>query len=275
MKSKGALTVKTMKTILFVGLLLAGIQGAWGAGAGSFYSQVEGIADDVAFRRVLNRLLVETHTKRLSYGELWDALAKTDADPHQAGNVILLYTGRSQDKSKRTGRGGQGGNTWNREHTWPKSHGFPDKSAYAHTDLHHLRPADKSVNGDRGNLDFGDGGNDHNECSCRFRKGNDGNWEAPDEMKGDVARMMFYMAVRYDGDSRSKTPDLVLKQGKTAMREPALGDLATLLKWHADDPSSAWERGRNDRIQKEQGNRNPFIDHPEWVSRIWKYESLE
>ena len=80
---------------------------------------------------------------------------------------------------------------WNREHFWAKSHGFPRKSQCAYTDAHHLRAADKSVNTDRSNNDFSDGGTPDDECT-QCREG-DGTWEAPDLVKGDIARMMFYM----------------------------------------------------------------------------------
>ncbi len=91
-------------------------------------------------------------------------------------------------------------------------------------------------------------------------------------MKGDVARMMLYMDVRYEGTGDGGTPDLVLEDRMTAhpgAQEPNFGKLCTLVQWHVDDPVSDWERRRNNRVYAWQHNRNPFIDHPEWVMPIW------
>jgi hypothetical protein len=95
-------------------------------------------------------------------------------------------------------------------------------------------------------------------------------WEVPDAFKGDVARMLFYMDVRYEGTGGDGTPDLTLVNTKTTdSRRPELGRLCTLLHWHGHDPVSDGERRRNDRVFAWQGNRNPFIDHPEWAAAIW------
>ncbi|HNQ43440.1 MAG TPA: endonuclease, partial [Candidatus Cloacimonadota bacterium] len=91
-------------------------------------------------------------------------------------------------------------------------------------------------------------------------------WEPREVEKGDVARMILYMAVRYEGTDT--TYDLEL-QDVTPTTGPFYGKLSTLLAWHEQDPPDAWEQRRNDRIQERQGNRNPFIDHPEFVSLIW------
>ena len=80
---------------------------------------------------------------------------------------------------------------------------------------------------------------------------------------------MFYMAVRYEGD-KSNEPDLNLIEGNTVSGEPQMSKLSTLLAWHAQDPVDHIERARNDKIHDSyQSNRNPFIDHPEWVGSIW------
>ena len=88
-------------------------------------------------------------------------------------------------------------------------------------------------------------------------------------VKGDTARMMFYMAVRYEGGDNSSTPDLELVDRTTSSGEVFFGKLCTLLQWHRNDPVSDAERQRNNVIYSWQGNRNPFIDHPEFVSEIW------
>ncbi len=202
-----------------------------------------------------------------------DIMIEADADISHPGNIILFYSGRSQkaeyadhgdnfDYIKEYGISHD--DSWNREHIWAKSHGFPDMADTAYTDVHHLRPADRSVNGARGNRDFDWGGFELGEvegCYYDFDS-----WEPPDRVKGDVARMMFYMATRYEGEN--KTYDLELLD-KTGTYGPKFGKLSTLLQWHMLDPVDARERHRNEVIYSYQRNRNPFIDHPEFVEKIW------
>lgn len=77
------------------------------------------------------------------------------------------------------------------------------------------------------------------------------------------------MVVRYEGNDQTKTPDLELADQFTQSKNPKLGKLCTLYQWHFDDPVSSFERKRNNTIYEWQGNRNPFIDHPEYVKSIW------
>ncbi|MEH6917051.1 endonuclease [Priestia megaterium] len=206
--------------------------------------------------------IIDHHTE-LSYSAVWEALKKTDEDPANANNVILLYTGRSQAKSTNGG----GVDDWNREHVWAKSHGDFGTAMGPGTDLHHLRPTDVSVNGTRGNLDFDNGGTEHSEALGNYFDSD--SWEPRDEVKGDVARMLFYMAVRYEGDV-SDEPDLELNNTVNNGTAPYHGKLSVLLQWNAEDPVDDRERRRNDIIYSDyQHNRNPFIDHPEWVNEIW------
>ncbi len=201
--------------------------------------------------------IIDDHTES-SYSFLWTALRYTDEDPDNSSNFILIYTGRSLSKT-------QVYPDWNREHSWPKSHGDFGNTPPAGTDMHHLRPCDESVNSDRGNKDFDDGGTAHSEAIGCYSDAD--SWEPRDEVKGDVARMMFYMEVRYEGDSGE--PDLELVD-YTGTSGSTLGKLSTLLAWHTQDPVSDFESRRNDRVYSYQNNRNPFIDHPEYVSYIWE-----
>ncbi len=206
--------------------------------------------------------IIDHHTE-LSYSAVWEALKKTDEDPANANNVILLYTGRSQAKSTNGG----GVDDWNREHVWAKSHGDFGTAMGPGTDLHHLRPTDVSVNSTRGNLDFDNGGTEHSEALGNYFDSD--SWEPRDEVKGDVARMLFYMTVRYEGDV-SDEPDLELNNTVNNGTAPYHGKLSVLLQWNAQDPVDDRERRRNDIIYSDyQHNRNPFIDHPEWVNEIW------
>lgn len=230
----------------------------------TYYASVTGKSGD-ALKSALNNI-VKGHRKFSYTPCVWDILMEADQDPADSNNVIAFYTGRSIPKSRRD-RGGSDQDAWNREHIWAKSHGFPSRGQHAYTDAHHLRAADKSVNSDRSNNDFANGGTPDTECT-ECREG-DGTWEAPDRVKGDTARMMFYMVVRYEGNDSSRTPDLELVDRKTTSRQPQFGKLCTLVEWHMADPVSAAERRRNDVVHSWQGNRNPFIDHPEFVQAIW------
>ncbi|MDQ0882022.1 endonuclease I [Peribacillus sp. V2I11] len=195
----------------------------------------------------------------LTYDQVWNALKETDEDPVNKQNVILLYSGKSISKNANGGNTGQ----WNREHVWAKSHGDFGTSKGPGTDLHHLRPADVTVNGKRGHLDFDDGGQTYSGCECKF---DSDSWEPPDHVKGDIARMLFYMAVRYEGNGEL---DLELSDTVNTYPKPLHGKLSTLLKWNDLDPVDDFESHRNDVIYDWQNNRNPFIDHPEWASEIW------
>ncbi|WP_338470900.1 endonuclease [Niallia sp. XMNu-256] len=206
--------------------------------------------------------IIDDHTE-LSYSNVWDALRVTDENPSNSSNVILFYTGRSQGKYAN----GAGVDDWNREHVWAKSHGDFGTSMGAGTDLHHLRPTDASVNSSRGNLDFDNGGREHAEAAGNYYDSD--SWEPRDQVKGDVARMLFYMAVRYEGDSGE--PDLELNHLVNNGSQPYHGKLSVLLQWHREDPVDDFERQRNELIYSQyQHNRNPFIDHPEWASAIWE-----
>ncbi|NQV15450.1 endonuclease [bacterium] len=203
--------------------------------------------------------------------DVWDILKLSDEDPDSSENVILIYTGRSQAKTDNSGESGAGGgNLWNREHVWSKSHGFPIENDTAYTDCHHLRPADESVNSSRGTLDFDYGGSQHVEATECYYDGD--SWEPRDAVKGDVARMMFYMVVRYDPgyhtDNTLYDLELVDFTG-TATQQPTFGKLSSLLQWHALDPPDNFELNRNEVVYGFQGNRNPFIDHPEWADSIF------
>ncbi len=203
--------------------------------------------------------IISNH-KQLAYSEVWDALRETDEDPNNVNNVILFYSNESRSKDRNGGNVGD----WNREHVWAQSHGNFGTTKGPGTDIHHLRPTDVQVNSARGNLDFDNGGSAVKGCDGCFKKSN--SWEPPDRVKGDVARMLFYMATRYEAGDRV---DLELNEKLNNGSTPYHGKLSVLLEWHELDPVDEFERNRNEVIFKWQGNRNPFIDHPEWVESIW------
>jgi len=198
-----------------------------------------------------------------SYNDLRDFILKeSDEDPENPNNVILLYSGISRPKSMFGGNVGD----WNREHVWAKSHGDFGNNPPAGTDAHHIRPADVQVNSTRGNLDFDMGGSPvQGAPECNIVSGV--SFEPRGEVKGDVARMILYMDVRYEGDNGE--PDLTAVDEVNTYPAPEHGKLSVLLEWHQQDPPDDFERNRNNVVYSYQDNRNPFIDHPEFVEEIW------
>lgn len=134
-----------------------------------------------------------------------------------------------------------------------------------------MRPADASVNSAKNNRDFSTGVTQYIDGSGPTQCFTDTDiWEPRDEVKGDVARMIFYMATRYEGENGEVDLEIVDYVNTAPSNEPYYGKLSTLLLWHQNDPVDEWEQDRNDIIYYSyQGNRNPYIDHPEYVNYIW------
>jgi endonuclease I len=201
-----------------------------------------------------------------------DALRTLDQDPQNPANVFLIYAQRSEPTNTFGLAAG-----WNREHLWPNSYGLDDVEP-AYSDLFNLRAEDATVNSDRGNLYFDT--SDTNTTAYRFPAHTEAtqcskdadSWEPPANARGDIARSLFYMDVRYEGD---RTNELQLRLTDAASKinntNSIMGKLSTLLRWHEADPVDAPERRRNDLIyERYQHNRNPFIDHPEWVNAVFR-----
>ena len=233
----------------------------------------------------------------------WTILETAQADAARPGKIIDVYRNRRYDAvADRAGTGS--GITYNREHTWPNSLGFPSATGNLglpnapYTDTHMLWLSDTQYNADRGNKPFaycnaacgervteanggsggGSGSYPGNSNWVRSPDGNQGTFEAWGERKGEMARAIFYMAIRYEGGvdptSGQDEPELELTdirsqivQSNNYAQTAYMGLLADLLAWHQADPPDAAEVTRNDVIQGFQGNRNPFVDHPEWATR--------
>jgi len=202
-----------------------------------------------------------------SYPDAKYIINYSDADPANESNVILFYTQRSQDADTY----GSGVNDINREHVWAKSHGGFADVRPMDGDAFNLRPTDASVNIQRSNLDF-------DECSSTGTLVTEApgtyftttRWEPADAVKGQVARILFYMATRYEGTNEEL--DLEVVDEVNTYPNPEHGKLSTLLQWNRDFPPTDFERHRNERIFQSQQNRNPFIDYPEFADMIWNSE---
>ena len=206
--------------------------------------------------------IISSGVTTLTYDQVWTALKDTDQDPNNANNVIEVYSGRSIAKSDNGG----GVDQWNREHVWAKSHGDFGTVNGPGTDVHHLRPEDVTVNSTRGNLDFDNGGSAVAQCTGCLSDSD--SFQPRDAVKGDVARMILYMAVRWDGGDGFA--DLEPNNSVANGTAPYIGKLSVLKQWNLQDPPDAFEKRRNQVIYDTwQHNRNPFIDHPEWVTAIY------
>lgn len=226
-----------------------------------FYNGTEGKAGD-ALKQVLHAK-INNHVD-FSYNQAKYLINYSDADPENPANVILFYSQISRDASLY----GSVAGTINREHVWAKSHGNFAGIRPMDGDALNLRPADAIVNMNRGNLDFDNvkpnGTQDAIAIDCWY---NLSAYEPGPLSKGQVARILFYMATRYEGTDGEIDLELVPKTKNYP--EAKFGNLTTLLEWNRQYPPSAMERQRNERIFRIQQNRNPFVDHPEFADYIW------
>lgn len=182
------------------------------------------------------RQIISVVKHKETYNDLKEDLPYTDEDPERPGYMKLIYS----DYSVR-GRW-DSATTWNREHVWPQSKGWFSTSG-AGADLHHLRPEDPKVNSRRGNKPYSE-------------DGRGGSFVPPVRVRGDLARIIFYLLTRYSESDSYKITNVAQSYDM-------------LLRWNRMDPVDDFERQRNDRSYEIQGNRNPYIDHPEAVDMIW------
>jgi len=198
-----------------------------------------------------------------------DAFLVLDHDPANTNNIYGIY---SHYSIPWTSIGSAAGN-WNREHLWCASYGT--SSGPPHTDLHHMRPESAPVNSARENYYF-DVSNPAAPLYTRYSNSAAGTiwsststtWEPSDAAKGEVARSLLYMTIRYTGDTTGE-PKLTLTDATNLIVSGStyMGRYTTLLKWHFTFPVTPAESNRNDQVYGlYQANRNPFVDHPEWVA---------
>ena len=222
--------------------------------------------------------IIKGHTT-ISYQQIWNAFWSTD----NKGNGVVwdMYSDIPNGTPPYTFAIGQNqcgeyvqeGDCYNREHSWPQSWFSGDDQTIPSRDLHHVFPTDGFVNSQRSNYPFGEvntaswtSQNGSKLGSCKSSLGYSGTvFEPIDEYKGDFARALMYMSVRYYGeDSDWSTSGMT---NKSNIKEWAI---AMLLNWNDNDPVSQKEIDRNNVIYSDyQHNRNPFIDHPEYARMIW------
>jgi endonuclease I len=250
-------------------LLVAGLVASSAAAPTNYYSSAEG-KSGADLRAALHNIIRGHHVIPYSSTsfDTSDALKVLDQNPTNAAAVILVYSGSNQLASAFGTTTG-----WNREHLWPQSYGL-DGVEPSYSDLFNLRACDATVNSTRGNkyYDFSDTNapsyNPVASPEAPLCTTDTDSWQPPANERGDIARAMFYMVTRYTGDTTNE-PALALTDVPALITTANgnMGRLTTLLAWHAADPVDAAEQLRNDRIYSlYQTNRNPFVDHPEWVN---------
>ncbi|WP_312749706.1 endonuclease [Epilithonimonas hominis] len=227
---------------------------AFAQSAPSYYSGVNFSKTGNALKSDLATLISSTHTKTISYSELQTLMKTSDVDPQNPANLLLIYGSQSSGTHQRSR---PIGGSWNREHVYAKSKGTPNLGTSGPgADGHHLRPADNTLNSTRGSLSFDDG------TGATAYKTSRGGWFPGDEWKGDVARILMYMYVRYN--SRCLPLNITMNPSTYSSDFPDI-----LLKWNIEDPVSDFEKQRNNVVAQTQGNRNPFIDNAYLATVIW------
>ena len=224
-----------------------------------YYDSLEGLSGNALKQAVQDIIANPAVVRAHNYGDIEFILKEADKNPLNSNQVWQMYV-----ESPRAILDYQVGSSnigvWNREHIFPQSRGgfsggtsstadgigvwLPtnaDDILSGHADAHHLRAEDGAENSTRSNRDYG---SDYNGPT-----GSQGSWN------GDVARALFYMAVRYNGLNlvNGNPSDAIVGQ---------MGDLASLLTWNTTDPRDDFEMNRNNYIYTWQMNRNPFIDYP-------------
>jgi len=237
-----------------------------------YYNSAQGLSGNNL--KVALHNIIKNHTV-ITYSGLWSAFPKTDKKAN--GKVWDIYSHNPSGAqpyeytfvTNQCGSYNSEADCYNREHSWPQS--WFNSEPGPDSDLFHIYPTDGHVNGQRGNYPYG------NVSSPSWTSMNGGKlgpcinagygstvFEPINEYKGDLARTYFYMTTRYYSEDAAWSTS-----GATNKASILPWQMTVLLSWHNQDPVSAKEIARNDSIYKLQNNRNPFIDHPEWVDSTW------
>lgn len=225
-----------------------------------YYQSIQDVTDNNLLLAL--RALVNTNKILISYGDARYILQESDSDPNNPNNVLTIYTRASVNATWIS----TNDRLWEREHVWPNSRlgvqRVENTTKNIGTDLHNLRAVQPSINNTKSNYVVG--------ITTLNQAGLQNSIFFPGHAdKGDVARIILFMYVAYD---YLQLVDEVLPVSSTdnyRVEGAKYGMLSAILRWHLEDPVDDFERQRNNVIYDYQGNRNPFIDYPEFVERIW------
>lgn len=246
----------------------------------NYYDGTAGLTG-AALKTKLSQIISNGHIDK-GYGGLYTGYETTDRDNffEKDGTVLDMYSENPNGSDpynytpgqKQCGNYSNEGDCYNREHIVPQS--FFGSNAPMVSDINFIRPTDGKVNGMRSNYPFGMVSKPTFTSRNGSKVGNNTTsgysatvFEPIDTFKGDIARMVFYFVTRYE----SRMADFSTGNMLANNTYPSLQDweLQVLLTWAAQDPVSPEEIARNNASYNFQGNRNPYIDHPEWVQAVW------
>ncbi|WP_300684968.1 endonuclease [Chryseobacterium sp.] len=270
-----------MKRILSFFLLNVALINALAQAPANYYNGTAGLTGP-ALKTKLSQIIYLAPNVYIGYSALWTAYYTTDRDTYYEGDntVLDIYTEVPNGPdfytfnmgTNQCGQNGPEGTCYNREHIVPQSLFGSQNPMYS--DVHFIRPTDSKVNGMRGAFPFG------KVASATYTSSNGSKlgasvspgytstvFEPIDEFKGDIARMIFYFVTRYEDKLSTFQSGGML--GNTTFPGLQAWEKDQLLAWHLQDPVSPTEIARNNASYTVQGNRNPFIDHPEYVTQIW------
>ncbi|WP_294304621.1 endonuclease [uncultured Chryseobacterium sp.] len=267
-----------MKNSLFIIIMASGLVHA--QAPSGYYSSANGLSG-ASLKTALSNIITNGHQDK-GYNGLWTGYKTTDIDKNYEndGSILDIYSEKPSgtDPYKFTpvtnqcGTYSTEGNCYNREHLVPQSL-FNEASPMV-SDIHFIRATDGKVNGMRSNYPFGKVGTasftskNGSKLGTSASSGYSGTvFEPIDEFKGDVARMIFYFVTRYQSKLSTFSSGNML--GSSAFPGLQTWELNVLLAWHNQDPVSQAEINRNNASYSFQGNRNPFIDNPNYVNQIW------
>ena len=245
---------------------------------GTYYDNLNTDLVGTAFRTQLATLITNTHTRLTTYDYLKTMYKTSDADPNKSGNIIWFYTGTSASYN---GSLGSSSGTTNREHVWAKTGGSTfEPEAGPGADAHHLRPTEALLNNARSNYGFGEVEQNNNNIVAEAGSKSYGTFPnglcylasygssklfyPAEGYRGATARILFYMQVRWGTQY-----GLDFVDGVTTNNGKSIGKISDLMKWHLEEPPTDEEVRRNNIVANYQGNRNPFIDHPEYAEMIY------
>lgn len=211
----------------------------------------DSIDDSLTGTALLNALKKIINNSSVSVSYNWSRYEQADEDPDNKSNVLLIYSRLSMSKSQHDS--GSDAYCWNREHTFPQSKMSTEQSK---NDNHIIYASEKKVNKDRGNLKMGvvNSGTvvkDFNGVATTCLIGG-GHFDPHNRARGIVARTTMYAAAMYGFDPTDN-----------------FESIKTMLEWHTEYEVDSFDEKRNDVVYKNQKNRNPFVDHPEYGCKIW------
>lgn len=258
-----------MKKISTLLLIVATGLSLFAQPSANYYTAAKG-QKGYALKTALSSIVGNPSVK--SYNQLWEAYKKTDLKAD--GTIYDCYSNTTKYGPNDHGSNSSGeGDGFNREHSFPKS--WFNNASPMSSDLFHVIPSDIWLNSKRGNHPFGEVGSSYGSSKNEYSKWGNAKsdlgysgfvFEPNDEWKGDFARIYFYMGTAYENRIASWNSPMLSGNRNSAYKEWAI---KMLLRWAAQDPVSQKEIDRNNAVEKQQGNRNPFVDFPGLEQYIW------